>query len=149
MSARIEDLEPKTRELCEKFLAACAGVGIALRVTQTLRTFDEQDRLFQQGRTIPGPNATKDRPLGGIVTKAKPGQSPHNFGMAFDVCFDAKKSRACYPPTDDPRWQKIGVLGESLGLNWGGPNGKGDRFTFDRPHFERPDWKTASKEQAA
>lgn len=132
MSARIEDLEPATRALCEKFLIAVAGMGHAIRVTHTLRTMDEQAKLYAQGRTLPGP----------IVTKAKPGQSPHNYGMAFDICFAGKQP---YPPEDDPRWLTLGQLGEELGLSWGGPNGKGDRFTSDRPHFERIDWKAASK----
>ena len=135
MSARIEDLEPVTRAMCEKFMAETLMKGIALRVTHTLRTMDEQARLYAQGRTLPGP----------IVTRAKAGQSPHNFGMAFDVCFVGRQP---YPPETDPRWLQIGRLGEALGLSWGGPNGKGDRFTFDRPHFERPDWKLA-KEGAA
>jgi peptidoglycan L-alanyl-D-glutamate endopeptidase CwlK len=128
MSARIEDLEPVTRGLCEAFMADTADAGIALRVTHTLRTLDEQARLYAQGRTLPGP----------IVTKAKPGASPHNFGMAFDICFSGKTP---YPKETDPRWSVIGKIGEAIGLSWGGPNGKGDRFTFDRPHFERRDWK--------
>lgn len=131
MSARIEDLEPTTRAMCEDFLEVANDEGPLIRVTHTLRTMDEQAKLYAQGRTLPGPQ----------VTKAKPGQSPHNFGMAFDICFVGKVP---YPPDKDPRWLKLGMLAESLGLSWGGPNGKGDRFTWDRPHFERPDWKKAS-----
>ena len=92
---------------------------------------DEQAKLYAQGRALPGP----------VVTKAKPGQSPHNYGMAFDICFTPGNP---YPPEIDERWANIGQLGESLGLSWGGPNGKGDKFTWDRPHFERPDWKLIS-----
>lgn len=128
MSARIEDLEPVTRDLCTQFLVATAAAGVSLRVTHTLRTMDEQAHLYAQGRTLPGR----------IVTKARAGQSPHNFGMAFDVCF---AGRIPYPPESDPRWLQIGQIGERLGLSWGGPNGKGDKFTFDRPHFQRPDWR--------
>lgn len=129
MSSRIEDLEPVTRAMCEAFLAQTRAAGISLRVTHTLRTLDEQAKLYAQGRTLPGP----------IVTKARPGSSAHNYGMAFDVCFDGRRP---YPPEEDTRWLQIGQLGESLGLSWGGPNGKGDRFTFDRPHFERLNWKS-------
>ena len=131
MSARIEDLEPQTQAMCLALLQDCEDEGIALRVTHTLRTMDEQAKLYAQGRTLPGP----------VVTRAKPGQSPHNYGMAFDVCFAGKTP---YPKETDPRWLKIGQIGEGLGLNWGGPNGKGDRFTFDRPHFERKDWRQAA-----
>lgn len=136
MSSRIEDLEPATRAMCEDFLARCRAAGIALRVTHTLRTLDEQAKLYAQGRTLPGP----------IVTKARPGSSAHNFGAAFDVCFDERRP---YPPETDPRWLAIGQLGELVGLSWGGPNGKGDRFTFDRPHFERLDWRTLKTQAAA
>ena len=76
--------------------------------------------------------------MGAIVTNAKAGESPHNFGCAFDFCFEGPKP---YPPVKDPRWLILGKIGEGLGLNWGGPLGEGDRFTFDRPHLERRDWK--------
>lgn len=132
MSQRIEDLEPVTRAMCEKFLAGAAELGHAIRVTHTLRTMDEQAHLYAQGRTLPGKR----------VTNAKPGQSAHNYGMAFDICFIGKYP---YPPEDDPRWLQLGLFGESLGLSWGGPNGKGDNFTFDRPHFERDGWRAAVK----
>lgn len=132
MSSRIDDLEPHTRDLCVEFLAKASNAGIGLRVTHTLRTFDEQNHLYAQGRTLPGK----------IVTNAKAGQSPHNFGMAFDVCFEGREP---YPPITDPRWEFIGKMGEALGLNWGGPNGKGDKFTFDRPHFERFGWKAIAQ----
>ena len=38
------------------------------------RTMEEQSGLYAKGRTKPGK----------IVTKAKPGQSYHNYGLAFD-----------------------------------------------------------------
>lgn len=129
MSARIEDLEPQTQAMCLAFLQDCEAAGVSLKITHTLRTADEQSRLYAQGRTLPGP----------IVTKAKAGQSPHNFGAAFDVAFVGPNP---YPKETDPRWLQIGKIGEAVGLNWGGPNGKGDKFTFDRPHFERKDWRT-------
>lgn len=150
MSARIEDLEPMTRHLCEDFLQQCGILGLAVRVTHTLRTMEEQAHLYAKGRSLPGepcehggvlrPVGTcKQHPLGRWVTRAKPGQSAHNFGAAFDICFVGK---VAYPKVDDPLWARVGEAGEGAGLSWGGPRGKGDRFTFDRPHFERPDWRT-------
>jgi len=52
------------------------GKGVRLRITQGLRTFKEQDDLYAQGRTKPGPK----------VSNARGGQSMHNYGLAFDVC---------------------------------------------------------------
>lgn len=98
------------------FLAKCAKAGLPLLITQTLRTKAEQDKLYAQGRTAPGK----------IVTNAKGGDSFHNYGVAFDVCFFVNK-RASY--TGD--WEKIGKIAESIGLEWGG---RWSKFV-DKPHF--------------
>lgn len=98
--------------------------GYAIRVTHTLRTMDEQQHLYAKGRTLPGP----------IVTNAQPGQSPHNHGMAFDVCF---AGNIPYPPEQDVRWEELGRIGEALGLEWGGRW----RTLQDRPHFQRRNWR--------
>lgn len=52
------------------------------------RSVAEQDRLFLQGRKTPGP----------IVTKARGGQSAHNFGIAIDFCRDADTSKQGLQP---------------------------------------------------
>ena len=73
---RIQLLHPKVRDQFKKFIEdAEKGLGITLRVTQSLRTIAEQDALYAKGRTAPGP----------IVTKAKGGSSFHNYGLAIDV----------------------------------------------------------------
>lgn len=48
--------------------------NMKIRVVQGLRTIDEQNALYAQGRTKPGH----------IVTNAKGGRSFHNFGLAID-----------------------------------------------------------------
>lgn len=147
MSARIEDLEPVTHTLCVAFLAACeanAAVQAAggVRVTHTRRTLDEQLHLWAKGRAFrDGEWVVVNRKE--VVTKAPPGSSAHNYGAAFDICFNSANP---YPDPETPEgrnlWQIVGTIGERLGLNWGGPRGDNDRFTFDRPHFERRDWRT-------
>lgn len=124
VSAKVEELEPVTRGLCEAFLRDSALAGLALRVTHTLRTMDEQAHLYAKGRTMPG----------AIVTHARPGESAHNYGMAFDICFAGQMP---YPPIQDIRWEHAGRIGEALGLVWGGRWKK----IQDRPHFERFAWK--------
>lgn len=54
-----------------------------------LRSWDDQAELYAQGRTTPGP----------IVTKAKPGQSFHNFAVAVDWAHDADTTRDGLQPT--------------------------------------------------
>ena len=111
----------KAREL----LRQCANDGLALLVTQGLRTYPEQDTLYAQGRT--------KKPIGSdyIVTNARGGYSWHNFGLAFDVAVldSAGKQDWNYR---HPGWQHLGVVGKTLGLSWGGDWTR----LKDYPHFE-------------
>ncbi len=126
VSRRIEDLETVTLGLAQKFLAACAEAGHPVILTHTLRTMEEQAKDYAQGRSLPGK----------VITNAQAGQSPHNYGMAFDF---AMAGPVAYPL--DAPWEKLGQIGESLGMVWGG------RWVHlkDLDHLERSDWKMASK----
>ena len=99
------------------------------RITFTLRTFAEQDALYQQGRTKPGPK----------VTNAKAGQSLHNYGVALDFAliidgkvasWDAKKDWDGDKQSD---WMEVVTIFKRHGWEWGG-----DWRTFkDMPHFQK------------
>lgn len=120
MSRAITQLRLSTKELCIKLVdQARISLGIQLAVVHTLRTFEEQALLYARGRTAPG----------AIVTKAKAGDSYHNYGLAFDVAILDKAGKLTWK---SPRWEEIGKLGERIGLVWGG------RFTgiADYGHFE-------------
>ena len=60
-----------------------------------LRTFAEQDKLYAQGRTTPGP----------IVTNAQSGQSPHEYGCATDWAF-FDGGVLIWLQASDPRWDE-------------------------------------------
>ena len=81
--------------------------GITIKVIAGLRTYEEQNELFAQGRTKPGR----------IVTNARGGFSNHNFGIAFDVgVFEGANYLG-----ESPKLPKaVGALGMDLGLEWGG-----------------------------
>lgn len=112
-------LDPTTRKKAEALLGKAAASGLRLVVTDGFRSLSEQAKLYAQGRTEPGP----------IVTHAKPGTSWHNYGRAFDVA--PFKDGKPYWPNSITFWNQVGLLGESLGLKWGG------RWPQpDRPHFE-------------
>lgn len=142
MSAEIVLLEPVTRSLCKALLARWEEeMHPPLRVTHTLRTNDEQLHLYQQGRVLDnGIWRVRDAKL--IVTKAKPGESAHNYGAAFDVCFIGIDPYLHQYEVEhgvpDPLWSRLGEVGVKVGLEWGGS------WTTlkDRPHFERPNWKS-------
>ena len=133
MSRKIEDLDPKMQPLAAEFLRLAWAAGLPVVITQTRRAVAEQDALYAQGRTAPGP----------IVTNAPGGSSPHCAGLAFDVAFQAPQKAVTW---DEPRpgaWDELGKIGEGLGLVWGG------RFKHlvDRPHFECEDWRVVAKAQ--
>ncbi len=111
----INDIEPELPSNC------------TIRITYTLRTFAEQDALYAQGRTLPGK----------VVTKAKGGQSNHNYGLAFDfvILIDGKASWSV-----DENWLKVIDYFEKNGYI------AGHRWKFkDSPHIEKTfgnTWRT-------
>lgn len=116
---KIETLHPAIRSMAQTLLDLGKKEGIDLRITFGGRTFEEQQELYDKGRKTPGD----------IVTKAKPGQSFHNYFLAIDVCPFVNGK----PDWNSKLWSKIGQLGESVGFEWGG------RWQFvDKPHFQFP-----------
>ena len=111
-----------------------------VRVTQGLRTFAEQDSLYQQGRTTAGKK----------VTNAKAGQSVHNYGFAVDICLIIDGKTASWDNAKDwdndqvADWYECVKIFAKHGWEWGG-NWK----TFkDFPHFDKRNfnsWKKLSK----
>ena len=75
---RIALLHPKARPIFTAFIEECENTfGITLRITMGLRTIEQQNALYAQGR-----NGNS----GKIVTDAKGGTSYHNYGLAIDLC---------------------------------------------------------------
>lgn len=118
----LRDLAPALRDRGRRLLDECLAGGLRLAITQGLRTWEQQEALFAQGRTAPGR----------IVTNARGGQSYHNFGLAFDVVVLNGEGRMVWDPAH-PGWRMAAETGKRLGLAWGG-----DWRSFrDLPHFER------------
>ena len=127
MSRSLDDLRPVMRPMVDPWLADCRAQGIDILVTCTLRTMDEQAKLYAQGRTSPGP----------IVTNAKAGQSAHNYGLAMDVVpiVNGKPDWTGVGPI----WVELSNLGQARGLQWlGAP----DSPFKEQAHFQHPQWKT-------
>jgi peptidoglycan L-alanyl-D-glutamate endopeptidase CwlK len=116
---RIGKLHPAIRRDAIDFVNSVEQeTGIRLRVTQAFRSFEEQDALFEQGRSKPGK----------IVTNARGGESYHNYGLAIDVC-EIRDGKAIF----ECDWGRIAPIGKAQGWEWGG-----DWTSFaDRPHFQK------------
>lgn len=122
-STSINSLHPYVASLARRFLDQTAAQGLDVRITSAFRSWDEQDALYAQGRTIPG----------SIVTDAMGGDSYHNWGLAFDAA-PVVNGQISYENTD--LFNQMGKIGESIGLEWGG-NWKTFYVALkDLPHFQ-------------
>ena len=121
----IDKLHPELQKCVDKFLTECETQGLNVLITETLRTQEEQEKLYAQGRTEPG----------NIVTNCRGYQSPHCWGVAFDFCRNVKGKE--YDNTDG-FFEKVGEIAKTIfddteyDLFWGG-----DFKSFvDKPHIE-------------
>jgi hypothetical protein len=71
----LDDLLPIVKTKAQAFLKAGADQGIHVLITSTYRDNESQAALHAKGRTTPGKK----------VTDAKPGESWHNWRVAFDL----------------------------------------------------------------
>ena len=115
----LNKLHPKVEALAKKLLEKCEEEGLKIGISETYRTVERQDYLYEQGRTRPG----------NIITYARGSSksSYHQWGLAFDV-FQNIKGKEYDPDV----LKRVGEIGESIGLEWGG------RFKgfVDTPHFQ-------------
>ena len=124
MSRKIEDLTPATQVLFKEFAAAMAEAGIPFMLTCTYRSQEEQNALYQKGRSLPGPKVTWTR------------SSRHTQRTAFDIAI-LNNGKPVWDTKIDvsedgiPDYQQAGSIGEMVGLTWGGRWG-----TPDYPHFQ-------------
>jgi len=95
--------------------------GIWMRIVQGLRSWPQQAELYAKGRTAPGepcrhegrlitPGDCGQHPFGATVTKAPPGYSWHQFGLAFDLVPDADPEKPGFQPDWDaasPRYARF------------------------------------------
>lgn len=133
---RVKLLHPSLREEALSILEQADKLltgRASLRYAHTLRTFAEQDALFQIGRIGPSDKRSK-------VTDARGGQSWHNFGLALDIVLllDGGKSASWDIKSDFDQdrksdWMEVVELFKAVGWKWGG-----DWIKFkDYPHFEK------------
>lgn len=122
-------INPKVKDLAIELVIRSYHIGINVQITSGLRTYAEQTKLYNQGRTTPG----------NIVTNAKAGQSIHNFGLALDyVLISEDGDKAFWDINRNMNgnqvrdWFEVAAIGKQLGFAWGG-----DWRSFkDYPHLD-------------
>jgi len=119
--ARLEQVHPTLKAKAYQLIEQLAQQGIHVEVSQGLRTWAEQEALYAQGRTIPGR----------IVTRARPEQSWHTFGCAFDI--------AVFDPGGGIDWSGTSAAWDTTvraGIALGLVSGSEFRTFPDLPHFQ-------------
>lgn len=161
-SRLLTDLLPPVQLQAHAFTAYCMQAGLEVLIYCTYRPEAEQAVLFRMGRSLfeikqkakelerewNRPDLaelllTTPPQLDPVVrTWAGPGQSIHNYQMAFDAVplVAGRPMWSAELLEDLHRWEVMGELAESAGLEWGG---RWPEKKMDRPHCQaqKVDWR--------
>lgn len=113
----LEELNDKTREAAELFLRIAEEEGLPVLITETYRTQERQEYLYEQGRSRPGQ----------VVTWTK--NSNHTKRNAFDIAKNVPGEEY----SDLEFFRRCAEIGREIGLSPGYYWEEGKR---DMPHFE-------------
>ncbi|MDQ0192531.1 M15 family metallopeptidase [Paenibacillus wynnii] len=115
--ARLKGLNPALMAYTKELIQQCYFKDVPIIITQGLRTIAEQNALYAQGRSKPGP----------IVTYARGGTSYHNYGLAVDFALLLPDGNTVSwnmsRDLDQDRkadWQEVVTVAKQLGFEWGG-----------------------------
>ncbi|MGC5776598.1 M15 family metallopeptidase [Paenibacillus pabuli] len=124
----ITGLHPVVAESEKLLVRKTARRGIEIVVTHGYRSIEEQDALYNQGRSS----------AGSIVTNAQGGDSYHNYGLAIDFALRTPEGDVVWDMDRDDNgngqadWMEVVELAKELGFTWGG-----DWANFpDYPHLQ-------------
>lgn len=122
----ISELTLLAQIACELFIHECEKQGLNVLITETYRSQERQDYLYEQGRTRSGQVVTWTR------------NSRHTSRRAWDICKNAKG----HEYDDTSFFKQCGAIAKELGVTWGGT-----WSTPDTPHFEiSTTWKAPEEE---
>lgn len=110
------DLHPILKERSNQLIQQSAKKGIVIVITDGFRSAEDQNRLYEKGRTTDG----------NIVTNAKGGESYHNFGLAIDFALKTPAENVVWDMQYDGNkngksdWTEVVEMAKALGFEWGG-----------------------------
>ena len=108
----IAQLFPPFGASVRRVLEKCRIAELPFRVFCGVRSYSEQDRLYAQGRTVPGK----------IVTNARAGSSWHNFALGADLVLyfpDGNGTRWHWSWAPGPEWERMAEFAIAEGLEAG------------------------------
>lgn len=114
MITDVNALHPYFRDKVQLLITICKTKGIELAFVETYRTHAKQAEYKGMGKKY---------------TRSGAGKSKHQYGFAVDLVPIVNDSAVWH---NNVLWRKIGVVGERLGLRWGGRW----KYPFDPGHFE-------------
>ena len=105
LSTELDKLNPVFKTQVYEFLARLTEAKILVRIINTFRTLEEQVELRKKG-------------VSWVV------RSKHQDGYAVDLCpikfFAPGQATKLNWDGTDPIWEEMGMIGEKMGLIWGG-----------------------------
>ncbi len=114
MITDLNALHPYFRDKVIELIHRCEAKGIELAIVETYRTHAKQSEYKSMGKKY---------------TRSGAGKSKHQYGLAIDVVPIVNGE----PEWNNKYlWRRVGVVGEQLGLRWGGRW----RSLYDPGHFE-------------
>lgn len=133
----VATLHNKVQQVFKNWILECQilakTLGYEYKAISGNRTWEEQAKIYAQGRTSPGK----------IVTNARPGYSNHNFGIAVDmgVFKNGKYLDGDKPSEAEAFHRKAAQIAEKYNIEWGGSW----KSFKDYPHFEFKTGKTLAQ----
>nr|WP_204543800.1 M15 family metallopeptidase [Peribacillus deserti] len=122
------ELHPVVSEKKDELISESAKYGITIVITDGFRSIEEQNKLYEKGRSGSG----------SIVTNVRGGESFHNFGLAFDYALKNKSGQVIwdtgYDGNENGRsdWFEVAEIAKDIGFEWGGD---WEKFK-DFPHLQ-------------
>ncbi|MCP3029083.1 M15 family metallopeptidase [Halobacillus sp. A5] len=123
-----DELHPTVEDKKNQLIEEAADEGIDVVITDEVRSIEEQDEIYERGRSREGD----------IVTNAEGGESYHNYGLAVDFALRTEEGNLSWNTERDGNqngqadWEEAAEIAKSLGFEWGG-----DWESFrDYPHLQ-------------
>ena len=123
MLARHRDMDllhPNFRIIADRFISLCVEQKIAILIVETWRSQAAHEEDVANGNSW----VTKSKHQTTMIKYIAGSPITIPASEAIDVCpyeiYELHGRKKLEWDNDDPVWQKIGAIGESLGMKWGG-----------------------------